>query len=295
MKIGFVGLGNMGSGMANNILKKIENKSDLYVYTRTPEKISKMAEKGASGCTSLEDLVSKVDIILTCLPNVETSRNLIMGSGGICDLANSDQVIVDHSTVDVKTSKDCYEYAQNKDVNFLDAPISGGPGGAADGTLTIMVGGKEEIFNKAKPAFEMMGKKISHMGPSGAGTAMKLVNQLLVSTNTVAAAEAFVLAEQAGVNLESAIDILNTSWGRSMMIERNGPITVNKEFENSPAPLRNLVKDLGIIKELLIQLGLDLPVTMASSSVVDTTMGLGLQEPDIAATALSIKKLSNLE
>lgn len=295
MKIGFVGLGNMGSGMANNILKKIENKSDLYVYTRTPEKISKMAEKGASGCSSLEDLVSKVDIILTCLPNVETSRNLIIGSGGICDLANSDQVIVDHSTVDVKTSKDCYEYAQNKDVNFLDAPISGGPGGAADGTLTIMVGGKEEIFNKAKPAFEMMGKKISHMGPSGAGTAMKLVNQLLVSTNTVAAAEAFVLAEQAGVNLESAIDILNTSWGRSMMIERNGPITVNKEFENSPAPLRNLVKDLGIIKELLIQLGLDLPVTMASSSVVDTTMGLGLQEPDIAATALSIKKLSNLE
>ena len=295
MKIGFVGLGNMGSGMANNILKKIENKSDLYVYTRTPEKISKMAEKGASGCSSLEDLVSKVDIILTCLPNVETSRNLIMGSGGICDLANSDQVIVDHSTVDVKTSKDCYEFAQNKDVNFLDAPISGGPGGAADGTLTIMVGGKEEIFNKAKPAFEMMGKKISHMGPSGAGTAMKLVNQLLVSTNTVAAAEAFVLAEQAGVNLESAIDILNTSWGRSMMIERNGPITVNKEFENSPAPLRNLVKDLGIIKELLNQLGLDLPVTMASSSVVDTTMGLGLQEPDIAATALSIKKLSNLE
>ena len=295
MKIGFVGLGNMGSGMANNILKKIENKSDLYVYTRTPEKISKMAEKGASGCTSLEDLVSKVDIILTCLPNVETSRNLIMGNGGICDLANSDQVIVDHSTVDVKTSKDCYEFARNKDVNFLDAPISGGPGGAADGTLTIMVGGKEEIFNKAKPAFEMMGKKISHMGPSGAGTAMKLVNQLLVSTNTVAAAEAFVLAEQAGVNLESAIDILNTSWGRSMMIERNGPITVNKEFENSPAPLRNLVKDLGIIKELLNQLGLDLPVTMASSSVVDTTMGLGLQEPDIAATALSIKKLSNLE
>mgnify|MGYP001162357266 FL=1 len=295
MKIGFIGLGNMGSGMANNILKKIENKSDLYVYTRTPEKISKMAEKGASGCTSLEELVSKVDIILTCLPNVETSRNLIMGSGGICDLANSNQVIVDHSTVDVKTSKDCYGYAQNKDINFLDAPISGGPGGAADGTLTIMVGGKEEIFNKAKPAFEMMGKKISHMGPSGAGTAMKLVNQLLVSTNTVAAAEAFVLAEQAGVNLESAIDILNTSWGRSMMIERNGPITVNKEFENSPAPLRNLVKDLGIIKELLIQLGLELPVTMASSSVVDTTMGLGLQEPDIAATALSIKKLSNLE
>ena len=106
-----------------------------------------------------------------------------------------------------------------------------------------MVGGEESSFNYAKEAFAMMGSKISHMGPSGAGTAMKLVNQLLVSTNTVAAAEAFVLAEQSGVNLTAAIDILSTSWGRSTMIERNGPITVNKEFENSPAPLRNLVKD----------------------------------------------------
>ena len=213
----------------------------------------------------------------------------------IRDSAKSNQVLVDHSTVDVNTSKECFDSASSKGLNFLDAPISGGPGGAADGTLTIMVGGEESSFNYANEAFEMMGSKISHMGPSGAGTAMKLVNQLLVSTNTVAAAEAFVLAEQSGVNLTAAIDILSTSWGRSTMIERNGPITVNKEFENSPAPLRNLVKDLGIIKDLTSQLGLKLPVTMASSEVVDETMGLDLEEPDIAATALSIKKLSNIE
>ena len=216
-----------------------------------------------------------------------------MGDDGIFEHANSNQVLVDHSTVDVKTSKDCFESASSKGLKFLDAPISGGPGGAADGTLTIMVGGEKESFDNAKYAFSMMGAKISYMGPSGAGTAMKLVNQLLVSTNTVAAAEAFVLAEQSGVNLNAAIDILSTSWGRSTMIERNGPITVNKEFENSPAPLRNLVKDLGIIKELTTQLGLKLPVTMASSDVVDETMGLNLEEPDIAATALSIKKISN--
>ena len=206
-----------------------------------------------------------------------------------------DRVLVDHSTVDVKTSKDCFESASSKGLKFLDAPISGGPGGAADGTLTIMVGGEKESFDNAKYAFSMMGAKISYMGPSGAGTAMKLVNQLLVSTNTVAAAEAFVLAEQSGVNLNAAIDILSTSWGRSTMIERNGPITVNKEFENSPAPLRNLVKDLGIIKELTSQLGLKLPVTMASSDVVDETMELNLEEPDIAATALSIKKISGIQ
>ena len=295
MKIGFVGLGNMGSGMANNILNKIENKSDLFVYTRTLEKIKKFTSGGATGCTSIKEITTSVDVLLTCLPNVETSRQLFMGDDGIFEHANSSQVLVDHSTVDVKTSKDCFESASSKGLKFLDAPISGGPGGAADGTLTIMAGGEKESFDYAKDAFSMMGAKISHMGPSGAGTAMKLVNQLLVSTNTVAAAEAFVLAEQSGVNLNAAIDILSTSWGRSTMIERNGPITVNKEFENSPAPLRNLVKDLGIIKELTSQLGLKLPVTMASSGVVDETMGLNLEEPDIAATALSIKKISGIQ
>ena len=295
MKIGFVGLGNMGTGMANNILNKIENKSDLFVYTRTLEKIKKFTSGGATGCTSIKEITNSVDVLLTCLPNVETSRQLFMGDDGIFEHANSNQVLVDHSTVDVKTSKDCFESASSKGLKFLDAPISGGPGGAADGTLTIMVGGEKESFDYAEDAFSMMGAKISHMGLSGAGTAMKLVNQLLVSTNTVAAAEAFVLAEQSGVNLNAAIDILSTSWGRSTMIERNGPITVNKEFENSPAPLRNLVKDLGIIKELTSQLGLKLPVTMASSDVVDETMGLNLEEPDIAATALSIKKISGIQ
>jgi len=295
MKIGFVGLGNMGTGMANNIFNKIENKSDLFVYTRTLEKIKKFSSGGATGCTSIKEITTSVDVLLTCLPNVETSRQLFMGDDGIFEHANSNQVLVDHSTVDVKTSKDCFESASSKGLKFLDAPISGGPGGAADGTLTIMVGGEKESFDNAKYAFSMMGAKISYMGPSGAGTAMKLVNQLLVSTNTVAAAEAFVLAEQSGVNLNAAIDILSTSWGRSTMIERNGPITVNKEFENSPAPLRNLVKDLGIIKELTSQLGLKLPVTMASSDVVDETMELNLEEPDIAATALSIKKISGIQ
>ena len=295
MKIGFVGLGNMGTGMANNILEKINNKSDLYVYTRTLDKIKNFTDRGASGSNSIKEITNSVDVLLTCLPNVETSIELFMGENGIFQHANSNQVLVDHSTVDVKTSKECFDSALGKGLNFLDAPISGGPGGAADGTLTIMVGGEESSFKFAKEAFDMMGSKISHMGPSGAGTAMKLVNQLLVSTNTVAAAEAFVLAEQSGVNLTAAIDILSTSWGRSTMIERNGPITVNKEFENSPAPLRNLVKDLGIIKELTSQLGLNLPVTMASSGVVDETMRLDLEEPDIAATALSIKKISGID
>ena len=293
MKIGFIGLGNMGTGMVRNILKNLRPNDTLNVFTRTKSKIDSMVEEGANGCYSLEEITNSSDIILTCLPNVETCRDLFLGEKGIINHANSNQILVDHSTVDMKTSQDCCNIASNKNIPFLDAPISGGPTGAADGTLTIMVGGDQIAFEKSTPVFQMMGGKISHMGKSGAGTAMKLVNQLLVSANTVAAAEAFVLAEKAGVDLNSAIDILSTSWGKSQMIERNGPITVEKNFENSAAPLRNLIKDLNIIEELRLQLGLELPVTQASSQVANHTNNMGLVEPDIAATALTIKKLSS--
>ena len=295
MRIGFIGLGNMGIGMVRNILKNISQTSDLSVYTRTKAKIDSMINEGATGCYSLEDITKSVDLILTCLPNVETCRELFLGPKGIITYAEPGQILVDHSTVDMKTSQDCAKSAASKGLMFLDAPISGGPGGATDGTLTIMVGGDQKAFEKAKKTFEMMGKKISHMGGNGAGTAMKLVNQLLVSANTVAAAEAFVLAEKAGVDLTSALDILSTSWGKSQMIERNGPITVKKQFENSAAPLRNLIKDLNIIEDLRIQFGLELPVTQASSKVVNHTNNMGLVEPDIAATVLTIKKLSSIK
>ncbi|MBM31769.1 MAG: hypothetical protein CL764_02805 [Chloroflexi bacterium] len=295
MNIGFIGLGNMGTGMVRNILKNMGQNNNLNVYTRTKSKIDSMVEEGATGCYSLKELTTNSDIILTCLPNVDTSRDLILGSDGIINHANSNQILVDHSTVDIKTSQDCSNVAAEKNISFLDAPISGGPIGASEGTLTIMVGGNKTAFEKSSSVFEMMGGKISHMGKSGAGTAMKLVNQLLVSTNTVAAAEAFVLAEQAGVDLNSAIDILSTSWGQSQMIERNGPITVEENFENSAAPLRNLIKDLNILEDLRLQLGLELPVTQASSKVANDTNNMGLTEPDIAATALTIKKLSSIE
>ena len=163
MKIGFVGLGNMGTGMANNIFNKIENKSDLFVYTRTLEKIKKFSSGGATGCTSIKEITTSVDVLLTCLPNVETSRQLFMGDDGIFEHANSNQVLVDHSTVDVKTSKDCFESASSKGLKFLDAPISGGPGGAADGTLTIMVGGEKESFDYAKDQIKTKKKQMHNV------------------------------------------------------------------------------------------------------------------------------------
>ena len=176
MSVGFIGLGNMGQGMADNLLKK---GADLTVFTRTQSKIEAMIDRGAKGATSVADLTAKVDVVLVCLPDVQTSRDLLLGEDGVIGAARRGQVVVDHSTVDIVTSRDCAETAENRGVHFLDAPISGGPGGAEDGTLAIMAGGSEHAFETAREYFSKMGANIKLMGPSGAGTAMKLINQLL--------------------------------------------------------------------------------------------------------------------
>ena len=185
MTVGFIGLGNMGQGMADNLLEK---GADLTVFTRTRTKIDAMIDRGAKSATSVADLTQNVDVVLVCLPDVKTSRDLLLGDDGVIANTRPGQVVVDHSTVDIATSRACAVAAEEKGVHFLDAPISGGPGGASGGTLAIMVGGSEDGFETAREYFDKMGANVKLMGPSGAGTAMKLINQLLVGVNTVAAA-----------------------------------------------------------------------------------------------------------
>ena len=191
MTVGFIGLGNMGQGMVDNLLEK---GADLTVFTRTQSKIEAMIDRGANGATSVAELARSVDVVLVCLPDIRTSRDLLLGENGVIANAKPGQIVVDHSTVDIATSRTCAEAAELKGVHFLDAPISGGPGGAAEGTLAIMVGGNEDAFETAYEYLGKMGANVKLMGHSGAGTAMKLINQLLVGINTVAAAEAFAWA-----------------------------------------------------------------------------------------------------
>jgi len=290
MSVGFVGLGNMGQGMVDNLLSK---DADLTVFTRTQSKIEAMIDRGAKGATSVVDLASKVDVVLVCLPDVKTSRDLLLGSDGVIANAQPGQVIVDHSTVDIATSRACAEAAETKGAHFLDAPISGGPGGASAGTLAIMVGGVESAFETASEYFEKMGANVKHMGPSGAGTAMKLINQLLVAVNTVAAAEAFALANSAGVDIQIAADLLGVSWGGSTMVERSAPITVSRDFADSAAPVRNLDKDMGIIKQLATDEGLSLELALKSYEMFHTMLEQGNNEHDIAGVLEIIEERSN--
>lgn len=288
MSVGFIGLGNMGQGMADNLLAK---GAEPIVFTRTQSKIEAMIERGATGADSTADLVSKVDVVLACLPSVQTSLDVITGE--IVPALEPGQIVVDHSTVDIGTSRKCAEAVESKGAMFIDAPISGGPTGAEAGTLAIMCGGSEEAFTKALPYLELMGANVRLMGPNGAGTAMKLINQLLVGVNCAAAAEAFALANSAGVDINAAGELLEVSWGNSVMVGRSYPITADRDFEESAAPVRNLDKDLGIISDLAASEGLSLELALKSYEMFHSMVEKGWGENDIAGVLEIIEERSS--
>ena len=220
MRVGYIGLGNMGNGMAANL---VDAGFEVFVWSRTSEKAEAMEKKGAIACSSPIEVASKVDIVMACLIDEEASRNIFLDEYALISNARDGQVFVDHATVSPDLSRTMYKSAIKKNAHFLDAPISGGPDGAAKGTLAIMVGGDEDPFNYAKPVFEAMGKTVSHMGKSGAGAVTKIINQLLVGVNGMASCEAFLLASKAEVDLNKLWGILQGAWGGSTILNRNAP------------------------------------------------------------------------
>ena len=276
MKIGFIGLGNMGQGMADNLLKK---GADLMVFTRSLEKISAMKKKGAKGASSLEQISKETELIFICLPNVETSIQIVKG---IKNYSNDVKSVSDHSTVSLKTSIESHRLLNKNGISFLDAPISGGPVGAKDGTLSIMVGGELDDYTMALPYYKMMGSTVKHIGKTGTGTAMKLINQLLTSGHTTAAAEAISLANAVGITINDAMEILSVSFGNSKMLERSAPIIRDKTYTESLAPARNLNKDIHIITELANDLNLNLPLIKSTKVLFDEYKNMGKEMEDIA-------------
>lgn len=278
MKVGFIGLGNMGQGMADNVLRR---GFALHVFTRTRSKIEAMKAKGAVGGDSAAQLTREVDVVLACLPDVRTVSEVFLRE--VVPAARPGQILVDHSTVDPSTSRTIHKAARERGAFFLDAPISGGPEGAQAGTLAIMVGGDAQAFKKALPVFQAMGKTVVHMGPPGAGSITKLVNQLLVGVHTLSSCEALLLGIKAGVNPEKLVEVLKNAWGYSRMLERNAPYILKRQFGPSAAPLRNMIKDMAIVARLAKDLQIALPATAATERLFAVTDERGMAEQDLTA------------
>lgn len=291
MRVGFMGLGNMGGRMASNLLT---GGADLTVWNRTRSKAEGLRERGARVASSPAELAGSVDFIFSCMRDVEGSRDVFLGPDGVIANARPGMILVDHATVDPTTSFDCHAAATQKEARFLDAPVSGGHEGAEAGTLAIMAGGDSEAFNLVRPFFEMMGKNVRLMGPAGTGTYMKLINQLLVATHAVAAAEAFMLAESAGIDVLMAADVLMASWGGSTLLARNAPITRSRNFECSASPLRNLTKDLTIIREMTRSLRLNLPVSEQAAAVMHDADEAGYGGGDISSATVVLERRNDI-
>ncbi len=290
-KVGFIGLGKMGRPMTEQLLKA---GFEVYVNNRSQGVVQELAQQGAKPAQSPREVAEHCEFVLTCLPTVETVERVYLGEGGIAEGAKSGQVWIDHSTVSMATNQKCAEAAQAKGATFLDAPVSGGPGGAQSGTLTIMIGGDAQSVEKAMPLFQAMGENIKHCGPQTAGTVVKLVNQLLVGIHTAASAEAFVFGVKAGADPKVMLDLLGTSFCASRMLNRNVPLMLDRKFDPA-TPVSLILKDLGLINSLGLELGTRLPLGANSLELYKEAKALGFGENDMAAMVLPAEKLAGVE
>jgi 3-hydroxyisobutyrate dehydrogenase-like beta-hydroxyacid dehydrogenase len=242
MEIAFIGIGRMGRPMVERLAAAGHS---VRVHNRTRARAEAVAGPQVAVAGSAGDAAQQAELVLTCLPTPAEVERVYDELEGV---ARQGQVYADHSTVGLELNRSCAARLAAKGAGFLDAPMSGGPAGAEQGTLTVMVGGEQRHYDTALPAFEAFGKNIRLCGPVGAGQAVKLVNQLLVGVHTVAISEAAVFGTKLGADPQVLLEMIGTSFGGSTMMTRNLPRFMSRDF--APAtPIDLILKDLGLIHD----------------------------------------------
>jgi 3-hydroxyisobutyrate dehydrogenase len=219
-RIGFIGVGNMGGPMARNLIRAGHG---VKVYDLSEEAMNFAAQSGASAAPSVKDAAGGVDFVITMLPVGDNVRAVFLGDG-VLAAADRGTVLIDSSTIDVETARAVHAAAAERGYAMLDAPVSGGVGGAEAATLTIMCGGDKATFEKALPILRAMGKNIVHCGGPGFGQATKICNNMVAGIISLATAEAFVMGEKLGVARQTLFDVLSTSSAASFILSRNCPV-----------------------------------------------------------------------
>ena len=227
-KIGFIGLGIMGRGMVDNLMKA---GFDVAVWNRTAARMTPFIERGAAAADSPRAVAERSDIIIICVSDTPDVEEVILGEDGVIHGAAAGDLVIDMSTINPVNTVEIAEQLKAKGVSMLDAPISGGSEGAANGTLSIMIGGSDADVARAMPCFEAMGSTITHVGEAGAGQTVKLSNQILCVVNMLAASEALLFAQAGGVNLEKMLSAVTGGAAGSWMLANRGPQVINDYWE----------------------------------------------------------------
>jgi len=251
MKLGFVGMGIMGSPMSVNLLKAGH---EVTVWNRTKAKCEAAREAGAKVADTLAEAAEGAEVVLLCVSDTPDVEHILFGEGGLAGSLKPGQTIVDMSTISPEATVEFATKLEAMGVEMLDAPVSGGQKGATEGTLTIMVGGKAGVFERVKPAFEAMGGNIVHCGPHGHGQRTKAVNQVICALNILAAAEGLLFAKRAGLDLETTHRVVSSGAAGSWLLSSLGPCMIGDDWRPG-FMVRLQAKDLRIASQAMEAVG----------------------------------------
>lgn len=288
-RVGFIGLGIMGRAMALNLVKA---GFDVTVYNRTKASAKPLLSAGANAVATPKKVAELSDVVITMVTDSEAVEQVVLGKGGVIEGAHKGMLFVDMSTVSPKTSRDVSAALSKVGVAALDAPVSGGDTGAKAGTLTIMVGGPKSAFAKALPVLHAMGKKVVHMGDSGAGQLTKLSNQILVAGNMAGLSECLLFARNAGLDLDKLIESLSAGAASSWALVNLGPRIVKGDF----APgfkVKLLQKDLRYVLSTAQETRTAVPSTALVHRLYERLEGEGMGDEGTQALIVSLQELSD--
>ena len=291
MKIGLIGLGIMGKPMAKNLLK--HGYTDLLVSDLKKESVDELVAAGAKAATN-EEIGKTCDLVLTMLPNSPQVKSVMLGEGGVAQYMKAPQVFIDMSSIDPNASKEVAAELAKKGVEMLDAPVSGGQPKAVDGTLSFMVGGKQEVFDKFKPVLQAMGSDVTLCGDVGAGNTTKLANQIIVACNIQALAEALTLAQKAGVDPNKVFAAIRGGLAGSTVMNAKAPMMI--AGNDAPGFRIDLhIKDLNNALDCAHKVGAPVPMTAAVQEVLQWLHNEGEGSKDHSAIAHYYEKLAGIK
>src|SRR4051812_42983279 len=290
-RVGFVGLGTMGAAMARNVAAA---GFPLTVWNRTRDRATALGDVGATAAQTPADVARASDVVVTCVSDTPDVEAILFGEGGVAEGARRGQLAIDCSTISPSATRDFATRLEQLGVALVDAPVSGGSEGAKNATLTIFVGGDAAAVERAKPVLAAMGKTITHVGPIGAGQAVKAVNQVILAGAYLGVAEGIVLAMKAGLDVEQVVAALSGGAAQSWVLaNRSGRMIANDYPLGFKVALHR--KDLGIALELARETGSVLPVTALCEQLEAGLIGRGHADEDMSAVARSVRELSGLE
>ncbi len=288
--VGFIGLGIMGLPMSRNLLK---SGYAVVAYNRTRSKAEVLGNEGAKVADTPAEVARQATVIITMVADSPDVEEVVLGKGGVLEGIRADSVVIDMSSISPSVTREIAGKLGEKGAHMLDAPVSGSSWAAADGTLSIMVGGEDGIFERCLPVFEAMGSRIIHIGPNGMGQTAKLVNQVIVGGTLAAVCEGLTLGAKAGVDLDKTFQAVSGGAANSWQLENLGSRILKRDFAPGFA-VKLMLKDQRLINQTAEEMQLPLPVSAVARQFFYLLGQRGLGEEGTQAYVKGLEEMGNV-